>query len=307
MPPVLEAVDLSKRYKGVQALDRLTLSLEGRAVGLLGPNGAGKSTLIKIALGLMPASGGAARVLGLDCARDALLIRERVGYMPENESFIPGLDAVTYVSLAGRLVGMPHADAMKRAHVVLDYVGLDEQRYRKVETYSTGNKQKVKFAQALVHHPRLLLLDEPTAGLDPRGREEMLALIRDLSREKGIHVILSTHILPDVEATCDEVAIMDRGALVKQAPLADLRGGIDAGFEVRVKGDAAAFAASLSARGLASRPEEGLEGALRVTAPSTEAILRAAVEAGVQVRHLGRSRSTLEDLFTRLLTEARGA
>ncbi len=307
---VLETSELSKRYGALTALDRLTVSVTGRAVGLLGPNGAGKSTLVKIVLGLLPASGGRAAVFGLDARRDALRLREVVGYMPENESFIPGLDAVSYVYLAGRLVGMPHADAMQRTHIVLNYVGMDESRYRKIETYSTGMKQKVKFAQALVHHPRLLLLDEPTSGLDPRGREEMLELVRDLARNKGIHVILSTHILPDVEATCDEVVIMDRGTLVRQGSLAELGTGESGGFDVRVKGDAAAFRAALERAGATAEAIEDGEGdGLRVsgtgTGTGTGTILRAAVEAGVQVRHLSRSRSTLEELFTRHVAEAR--
>jgi ABC-2 type transport system ATP-binding protein len=316
VPPILETDELTMRYRGgVLALDRLSVAIEGRAVGLLGPNGAGKSTLVKIALGLARPSSGRAAVLGLDAARDALKIREVVGYMPETESFIPGLDAVRYVYLAGRLVGMPHADAMQRTHIVLNYVGLDEERYRKVETYSSGTKQKVKLAQALVHHPRVLLLDEPTAGLDPRGRAEMLDLVRDIAREKGIRVILSTHILPDVEAVCDDVVILDRGALVAQGALAALRGAEEPDFEVRVRGDRAAFAAALVRRGMAVREGREDDGeALRVAAGAaaaagarTEPILRAAVEAGVELRHLARSRSSLDDLFARLLAESRGS
>jgi ABC-2 type transport system ATP-binding protein len=306
---VLEVQELAKRYRGgVTALERLSFSLAGGAVGLLGPNGAGKSSLVKILLGLVPPTSGRAALFGLDCARFPLQIRQQVGYLPENESFIPGLDAVSYVCLAGRLVGMPHDDAMQRTHVVLNYVGLDEQRYRKIETYSTGMKQKVKFAQALVHHPRLLLLDEPTSGLDPHGREEMLALIKDISHGKGIHVVLSTHILPDVEATCDEVVILDRGRLVRQGKLSDLRAGDQGSYDVRVKGDRDAFAAALAAMHWAVVPAEE-EGALRATcrngAPDTAAVFRAAAQTGVQVRHLAKSQSSLEDLFSRLLQDAR--
>jgi ABC-2 type transport system ATP-binding protein len=308
--PVIETAELCKRYGSLVALERLTFAARGRAIGLLGPNGAGKSTLVKVLLGLIPASAGRASVLGLDCRRDGLGIREVVGYMPEHESFIPGLDAVTTAYLAGRLVGMPHADAMQRAHIALNFVGLDEQRYRKVETYSTGAKQKAKLAQAIVHHPRLLLLDEPTAGLDPRGRDEMLALIRDIAREKGIHVVLSTHILPDVEATCDDVVILDRGALVHEGPLAALGAGEDAGFEVRVKGDRARFAAALEGAGAALAPleDDGGEEGWRVRGlGSTEPIVRAAATCGVQLRRMARGRSSLDALFTRLLEESRAA
>ncbi len=303
---VIEVLNLRKRYRGVTAVDALTLSVKGGAVGLLGPNGAGKSTLVKILLGLVPPTSGTASIFGLDCRRFPLQIRQQVGYMPENESFIPGLDAVAYVALAGRLVGMRSNDAMQRTHMVLNYVGLDEQRYRPIETYSTGMKQKVKFAQALVHHPKLLLLDEPTSGLDPRGRTEMIELIRDVSRNKGIHVMLSTHILPDVEATCIDVVIMDRGKLVRQGPLADLKGADDGSFEVRIKGERAAFVTKLEAAGWQAAPgEEELRLTFSGGAPDTSSILRAAVAAGVQVRHLARSHSSLETLFSQLLSESR--
>jgi ABC-2 type transport system ATP-binding protein len=304
---VLETNELSKRYGTLHALSGLTLSLKGGAVGLLGPNGAGKSTLVKVLLGLIPPSSGSASVFGLDCRRFPLQIRQQVGYMPENESFIPGLDAVRYVCLAGELVGMRRQDAMQRAHVVLNFVGLEEQRYRPMQGYSTGMKQKVKLAQALVHHPKLLLLDEPTAGLDPRGREEMLDLIRDVAHHKGMHVVLSTHILPDVEATCDEVVIMDGGRLVRQERLADLKAGDDRAFDVRIKGDRDAFVAALAKHAWdASAVEDDV---LRLTyrngAPDTSTILRAAVESGVQLRALGRSRASLESLFVRLVAESR--
>ncbi len=303
---VLETNVLEKRYPRVTALEGLTLTVTGGAVGLLGPNGAGKSSLVKILLGLIPPTGGTAAVFGLDVRRFPLHVRQQVGYMPENESFVPGLDAVTYVYLAGRLIGMPHVDAMQRTHIVLNYVGLGEERYRLVDTFSTGMKQKVKFAQALVHHPKLLLLDEPTSGLDPRAREEMLALIRDVSHAKGINVILSTHILPDVEATCDDVVIMDRGRLVAQGPLKELQHS-RAGYDVRIKGSTENFAAALATHSFQCEP--GPDGTLRVQSasgmPGSDAILRAAVETGVQLRHLSRSRATLDELFATLLKKSR--
>ncbi len=304
---VLETVSLEKRYARVHALRDFTLALDGGAVGLLGPNGAGKSTLVKILLGLVPPTSGRAEIFGLDVHRFRLHVRQQVGYMPENESYIPGLDAVTYVYLAGRLVGMPHVDAMQRTHVVCNYVGLGEERYRPIETYSTGMKQKVKFAQALVHHPKLLLLDEPTSGLDPRGREEMLALIRDVSHGKGIHVILSSHILHDVEAVCDRVVLMDGGALVRQGTLAELTAGEAAGYEVRIRGDQDAFVRALAARACTSRAT--VDGALVIEytngAVGTDPILRAAVESGAQIRHLSKRRSTLENVFQSILADAR--
>ncbi len=303
---VLETNSLSKRYGRLAALQDLTLTVPGGAVGLLGPNGAGKSTLIKILLGLIPATAGSAAVFGLDVRRFRLHVRQQVGYMPENESFIPGLDAVRYVYLAGRLIGMPHIDAMQRTHIVLNYVGLGEERYRPMQDYSTGMKQKVKFAQAIVHHPKLLLLDEPTSGLDPRAREEMLGLIRDVAHGKGIHVIISTHILPDVEATCDDVVIMDRGALVQQGPIKGLSAGGD-GYDVRIKGDRDAFLRALLAHACEAEAHE--DGRIRVRfahgTPGTDPILRASVEAKVQLRHLERCRASLEELFGSVLSRSR--
>jgi ABC-2 type transport system ATP-binding protein len=301
MAAVISAQGLSKEYPRVRALTDLTIDIPGGAVGLLGPNGAGKSTLIKILLGFTRPTKGSVTVLGLDPRKAPLEIRQQVGYMPEVESHIPTISAVDYVYLAARLTGLPHTDAMQRTHRVLNYVGLHDERYRKVGTYSTGMKQKVKFAQAIVHHPKLLLLDEPTTGLDPRARDEMLRLIRDIAHGKGIDVILSTHILPDVEVVCDHVVIMHRGALIAQDQLSNLTASAAAAYEVRIKGDRDAFIASLKGEGLEGAPGEGEDG-LRITrGEGTAPILRAAVAAGVQIRHLSRPQTTLEDRFSKLI------
>ncbi len=297
---VIEAAGLVKQYPRVRALDDLSVEIEGGAVGLLGPNGAGKSTLIKILLGFVRPSSGDVRVLGLHPSDAPLSIRQKIGYMPEVESFIPGMNAVDYVYLAARLTGLPHTDAMQRTHMVLNYAGIDEVRYRNLETYSTGMKQKAKLAQAIVHHPRLLLLDEPTAGLDPRAREEMLALIRDIAHGRGIDVILSTHILHDVESVCSRVVIMNLGRLVAQDEIGRLTAAAEESYEVEVKGDREGFLRRLGEAGLEWRETE--EGALRVARrDGTAGILRAAVEAGVQIRRLAPSQHRLEDLFTRLV------
>src|SRR4029079_5844264 len=174
-------------------------------------NGAGKSTMLKALLGLLEAESGRIRVLDLDVASHPLDVRSRIGYMPENDAQIPGMTAVAFVAYCGELSGLSAADAMQRAHEVLYYVGLGEARYRQVETYSTGMKQRIKLAQALVHDPDLLLLDEPTNGMDPQGREEMLALIRDLAHAKHINLILSSYVMPDVESVCDDVVVMNQG------------------------------------------------------------------------------------------------
>src|SRR5580765_1151985 len=227
------------------ALSGVSAEFPAGAVGLLGPNGAGKSTMLKALLGLTPPDTGTIRVLGLDVAASPLEIRSRVGYMPENDAQIPGLTAVAFVAYCGELSGLTAADAMQRAHEVLYYVGLGEARYRNVETYSTGMKQRIKLAQALVHDPDLLLLDEPTNGMDPKGREEMLALVRDIAQNKQISLILSSHVMPDVESVCDTVVVMDHGAVVMRGPIEALKGPAGSMFEVRIKGDRAAFVEQL--------------------------------------------------------------
>src|SRR5882757_3250587 len=207
----LEGVTVT--YGKNRALREVTSSFAAGAVGLLGPNGAGKSTMIKSLLGFLVPERGRLRVLGLDVAEAPLEIRARVGYMPESDSHIPGMNAVSFVAYCGELAGLPRVDAMQRAHEVLFYVGLGEARYRNVETYSTGMKQRIKLAQALVHDPDLLFLDEPTNGMDPRSRDEMLNLITDLPDRRGCAIILSTHLLPDVERVCDHAVIMHQGAV----------------------------------------------------------------------------------------------
>src|SRR5215471_9727355 len=216
--PVVTLDAVTVAYGSQRALQGVSATFAAGAVGLLGHNGAGKSTMIKALLGFVVPDGGRMRVLGLDVAAQPLDIRARVGYMPENDAHIPGMNAVTFVAYCGELAGLPAADAMQRAHEVLFYVGLGEARYRTVETYSTGMKQRIKLAQALVHDPDLVFLDEPTNGMDPTGREEMLELVRDLAHNKGVSVIVSSHLLPDIEFTCDEVIVMDKGAVATSGP-----------------------------------------------------------------------------------------
>src|SRR5438477_871933 len=217
----LESVTVT--YGGHAALRDVTTSFGGGAIGLLGPNGAGKSTMIKALLGFVVPTRGRMRVLGHDVAEAPLAIRARVGYMPETDAHIPGMNAVSFVAYCGELAGLPRVDAIQRAHEVLFYVGLGEARYRNVETYSTGMKQRIKLAQALVHDPDLIFLDEPTNGMDPKGRDEVLELIHDLSHAKGVNVIVSSHLLPDVEYTCDHVVVMDKGTVVTQGTIDALK------------------------------------------------------------------------------------
>ena len=294
-------------YGASVALREVTADFAAGAVGRLGPNGAGKSTLIKALLGFVPPTAGRMRVLGLDVATSPLEIRSRVGYMPENDAHIPGMNAVTFVAYCGELAGLPRLDAMQRAHEVLFYVGLGEARYRNVETYSTGMKQRIKLAQALVHDPDLLFLDEPTNGMDPKGRDEMLELVRDLGHNKGVNLILSSHLLPDVEYTCDHIVVMDKGRVAVHGPIASLKQPRGRVFELRVKprgGDVEAFIAMLRAAGLDCHATD--EDVMRVFVPGEDGARRLfalAAADGAQVRHLRPSVPTLDDVFASALGE----
>jgi ABC-2 type transport system ATP-binding protein len=307
MPDATVAASLqnvSVAFGSQWALSEVSAEFPTGAVGLLGPNGAGKSTMLKALLGLLKPNSGTIHVLDLDVAAVPLVVRARIGYMPENDAQIPGMTAVSFVAYCGELSGLSTADAMQRAHEVLYYVGLGEARYRNVETYSTGMKQRIKLAQALVHDPDLLLLDEPTNGMDPKGREEMLALVRDLAHNKHINLILSSHVMPDVESVCDEVVVMNRGQVVMRGPITTLKGPSGRMFEVRIKGDRAAFVERLRRQSFECRETEG--DLLRVILPSevgAEQVFALAASVGAQVRHLKPSLPTLEDVFARAVGE----
>jgi len=308
--PVVTLDGVTVIYGRQAALRDVTAAFAAGAVGLLGPNGAGKSTMLKALLGFVRPDKGKMRVLGLDVAESPLDIRARVGYMPESDAHIPGMNAVSFVAYCGELAGLPRVDAMQRAHEVLFYVGLGEARYRNVETYSTGMKQRIKLAQALVHDPDLLFLDEPTNGMDPKGRDEMLELVRDLAHNKGVNLILSSHLLPDVEYTCDHVVVLDKGAVATAGSIDNLKGPPGRVFEVRVKGKLPPFVAALTAAGLECHETD--EDVMRVFVPGEGAvpggdqrrICEIAIGAGVQVRHLRASVPTLEDVFARAIGEA---
>ncbi|MFJ5547054.1 ABC transporter ATP-binding protein [Streptomyces sp. NPDC093225] len=218
---VIATESLSKRYTGVTALDRLSLDIGPGVTGLVGANGAGKSTLIKILLGLSPATEGRAAVLGLDVATQGGAIRERVGYMPEHDCLPPDVSATEFVVHMARMSGLPPTAARERTADTLRHVGLYEERYRPIGGYSTGMKQRVKLAQALVHDPKLVLLDEPTNGLDPVGRDEMLGLIRRVYTDFGISVLVTSHLLGELERTCDHVVVVDGGRLLRSSSTSD--------------------------------------------------------------------------------------
>src|SRR5690349_5029124 len=249
MHPVVELQHVTVRFGARTALQDVSATFPTGAVGLLGPNGAGKSTKLRALLGFVPPTEGQMSVLGLDVAKSPLATRARLGYMPETDGHIPGMNAVSFVAYCGQLAGLPAVDAMQRAHEVLYYVGLGEARYRNIETYSTGMKQRIKLAQALVHDPDLLFLDEPTNGMDPKGRDEMLELIRDLGHNKNVNLILSSHLLPDVEFTCDHVVVVDKGAIATAGPIAALKGTHGRVYELRVKGNQSNFIDVLKAAG----------------------------------------------------------
>jgi ABC-2 type transport system ATP-binding protein len=252
--------DVTHHYGAVCALQGVTLSLQPGAIGLIGQNGAGKSTLLKILLGLIRPSHGRGAVLGHDIRGSGAELRSSIGYMPEAESMVPGLRGVDLVALAGELSGMPRKHALRRAHEVLSYLGLDEARYRRCEEYSVGMKQRLKLAAAMVHDPALLLLDEPTAGLDPDGRDAMLSLLASLATRHGKSLMLSTHLLGDIDRVCTQVVIVDKGHVRGVGRISELRAEYRGRYRLRWSGAGAAFLDSLRSAGVAvavnGRPDE---------------------------------------------------
>lgn len=243
-------------YGRFRALHELTLQFRGGAIGLLGPNGAGKSTMIRAILGMLKAAGGSGKVLGLDIRKDGVEIRRRVGYMSERDSFPPHLNAVQWLTLLAELSGLPERYARERAHECLWFAGMEEARYREVETFSVGMKQRVKLAAALVHGPELVFLDEPTNGLDPAGRRQMLELCKSLKEKHGIHTILASHLLPDVEFVCTQVMVLSKGRLQAFGPIDEMKRTDKKAYVVRVAGSMELFVKTLRERGaIASEPD----------------------------------------------------
>ncbi|MBS0204743.1 MAG: ABC transporter ATP-binding protein [Planctomycetes bacterium] len=247
---LVELTQLSHFYGKFQALKNVSLTVAPGAIGLIGQNGAGKSTLLKILLGLLNPSSGRGTVLGFDLVRQRHELRGRIGFMPEAESLIPGMRGVDLVALAGELSGMPRRQALRRAHEVLSYLELDEVRYRQCDGYSVGMKQRLKLAAALVHDPQLLLLDEPTAGLDPQGRDAMLRLLHAIASRHGKSLILSTHLLGDIDRVCEQVIIVDRGSILGCGRIGELRQHSLGRYRLRWRGDDSGFAQALTESGL---------------------------------------------------------
>ena len=305
--PVVEIRGLSKNYGATQALRALTLTIPSGAVGLLGPNGAGKTTLIKLLLGLLAPDTGEAHIAGFDPRTRAgrIGLRRAVGYMPESDCLIPELNAVDLVATLGELSGLSRSDAMMRAHETLDYVGLDEARYRQCNEYSTGMKQRLKLAQALVHDPELLLLDEPTNGLDPKGRKHMLELVHDLGHVQKKSVLMCSHLLPDVERTCTDVIVLDKGSVVLSGGIADLTANRGQRVRLEFGVPAPALAEELARSGfvVAKQDERSLELVLPETERDGDRVFAAVARAGVPLRAYTPLRSSLEDVFLEGLSQ----
>ncbi|MEM9380893.1 MAG: ABC transporter ATP-binding protein [Planctomycetota bacterium] len=292
---------LVKHFGDVHALRGVDMDLPPGPVGLLGPNGAGKTTLIGLLLGLLEPTSGEASVAGLSPTTRAarVEIRKRVGYMPESDCLLPGMSGVELVATLGKLTGLSREDAMTRAHEVLDYVELEEARYRPLDGYSTGMKQRLKLAQALVHDPDLLLLDEPTNGLDPAGRRHMLSLVEDLGRRQGKNVLLCSHLLPDVERTCDHVVVIVKGRAVLQGSIAELTAADAKRVRVEVENDAPTFLDALAAAGMETSvtKEDGLVVTLPQGVDDADELCAVAAREGVVLGALEPVSATLEDVF----------
>ena len=302
MTPVIELEQLGVRFGSRDILKGLTCSLSGRTIGLLGPNGAGKSTLINTLLGFYKPSQGTARIFGHDIRTELKQIRGLVGYMPENDSYIANMTAVAFIRLMGELSGLPPDAALERAHEALFYVGLGESRYRKLGTYSLGMKQLAKLAQAIVHGPKLVVLDEPTNGLDPPARQRMVRMIKEMRETHHLHIVLCSHLLRDVEETCEEVLILKDGRIVHYSNLEEERSANRRFVEMEPIGDSASLAKALEEIGC----ECAFSGAHRLKAVLSEGIeirdiYRLAAEREVQLRRLNYRRDTLEDIFLKAM------
>jgi ABC-2 type transport system ATP-binding protein len=294
MPPLLELEGVTKLYGAHQALGPVTLTVPETSLGLLGPNGAGKSTMIRLLLGLMTPTTGTVRIRGEEVTPGSKAVRRRIGYVPEGDTLFPGLSGVESVAYAGRLVGMPRAEALKRAHQVLDYVRLGEERYRLAETYSTGMRQRLKLAQALVHDPPFLILDEPTEGVDPEARLHLLDLIAELEKEHGLRILLSTHILSDVERLAEHAMVLNQGRLVAFGTIDELKRAQTKAWIVRVNGAPSVLAKTLDRHGVrweTHAPD------VRVEVDDPRQVLRFVSEAGLVVRRLSPLTLTLEEAF----------
>jgi ABC-2 type transport system ATP-binding protein len=301
MTPVIELEGLGVRFGKREILKGLTCSLSGRTIGLLGPNGAGKSTLINTLLGFYQPSAGTARIFGHDIRTQTKQIRSVVGYMPENDAFIANMTAVSFIRFMGELSGLPSEAALERAHESLFYVGLGESRYRKVGTYSLGMKQLAKLAQAIVHGPKLIILDEPTNGLDPPARQRMIRMIKEMRQVHDVHIVLCSHLLRDVEEICEEVLILKDGRIVHYSNLEEERKANRHFVEMEPVGDSAGFALALEGMGCECALSANRLKAVLSDGMEIRDIYRLAAERDIQLRRLNYRRDTLEDIFLKAM------
>jgi len=315
MENLLTINNIHFKYKNTKALNGVNLKISPGIYGLLGPNGAGKTTLMKIILGFLKPHQGSGTVLGFDIQKDFLKIRQQIGYMPETDCLIPEMDGVSITAYLGELSGMRRDEAMKRAHEVLYYVGLEEARYRKADTYSSGMKQRLKLATAIVHDPRLLFLDEPTSGMDPNSRRDVLDLIKDISNKKNMNIIISSHILADIEYTCDTALIMDTGKIVSSQSISALNTdnlskiGVSTNtenddvvnvFEIKTKGDINKLTEDLNN----IKIMKNSKGNTQLILPANfkiNRLFKQALTKGVQIRYLKKQRRSLEDEFVSVI------
>jgi ABC-2 type transport system ATP-binding protein len=298
MPPTIELDGLEVQLGGRTILHGLTGVLKSRAIGLLGPNGAGKSTLINTLLGFHAPSKGSVRVLGLDSHTDSKALRSLVGYMPENDAFIAKMSGVRFVRYMAEISGLPSEQAMERAHEAFVYVGLGEARYRPVGTYSLGMKQLAKLAQAIAHGPKVLILDEPTNGMDPPARKRLIELIREIREASDICLLLSSHLLRDVEETCDEVLILRNGQIASICNLVEERRANRKFLELETLGAEATFTAALESLGCECAVFSS--GRIKVVMPDKieiREVFKVAADRGVQIRRMNHRRDSLEDIF----------
>lgn len=304
---VIDLDRLEVRLGAHTVLDGLTGELQGKAIGLLGPNGAGKSTLINTLLGFHPPTKGTARVFGLDVHQDRARIRGAIGYMPENDSFIGNMTGVHFVRYMAELAGLPSSAALERAHEALFYVGLGEVRYRKINSYSLGMKQLIKLAQALAHGPRLLILDEPTNGLDPIARQRMIQLVKDIRKEGNVRILVSSHLLRDIDEICDEVLILKHGRIAALCNIEAERRSNRSFMELETVGATEKF--SVSIRGLGCECASFPGGRIKLVLPDhieVRDLYVIASEQGVQIRQMNQRRDSLEDIFLRAMDNETG-
>jgi ABC-2 type transport system ATP-binding protein len=305
--PVIDLNDLSVTFGGRPILQNLRGELRGRAIGLLGPNGAGKTTLIHTLLGFHPPTSGTAHIFGQDIITEAKRIRSLVGYMPERDSYIAKMSAVRFVRLMAEISGLPPEAALERAHEALFYVGLGEARYRSLDTYSLGMKQLAKLAQAIVHGPRLIFLDEPTNGLDPPARQRMIRLVREIRDSGKANIVLSSHLLRDVEECCEEILILKDGRLVVYCNLEEERKSNRKFLMLETRGDQNRFVEAIGTLGCEyavtgdHRVKVVLQGGIEV-----RDLYRIASEYDVQIRRLSYKRDSLEDIFLKAMEDGNG-